>query len=809
MSAFIQDLRYGVRTLVMRPGFTIVATLVLALGIGATTTVFSVADGVLLRPLPYPDPDRLVVAWESNDARGLSFMNVAPPNLEDWRARSRSFEAIGAWTNRSYTLAAGGGAEQIHGASLTREMLDVLKVSPQLGRVFIPEEFTGAGARVALLSDGLWRRMFAADPGAVGQSIVIDEVATEIIGVMPAGFNFAPPVAFEGVPAPRRNDLWTPLAQNGLSPQRGAHYLLALGRLAPGVDAAAADRELRGIADQLASEYAATNAGWSARVVPFTEQVTGDQRPAIIALGLAVALVLLLACANVAALVLTRGITRRRELAIRGALGATGSRLARQLLTESLVLAALGSVAGSVLAAWMVRGVRVMGGPLLPRLDEVAVDGRALLFAAAAAFIAALLFGMLPAVHASRGAADWLKQRGGSMKTTRLQSALVVVELSLSLVLLSAAALLGASFVRLISTDPGFTTSESLTAKLTLPRTRYPDRPAVAAFLDRTLDRLRALPGVTAAGAIDAAPLADDRQGGSFTIEGETPTPGTQAPSVNYAFVTPGYFAALGIPVLEGRDFSTADTPASVPVIIVNQAFARRFFGDASPIGRRIRAGFNTQTAREIIAVVGDERHVSLGETAPPGMYTTFAQVGWARQLTLAVRTTGTPSGASSAVRAAVAAIDPQVPLYEIRTMEQIVADSVSRPRFTVVLIGLFAAVALMLAAVGVYGVMSQAVAQRLMEFGVRLALGAEGRDLGRLVLVAGARLAAWGVALGVPIALLFGRILSHLLPGIDRVDPLAYAGVAVTLALTALVAALVPAYRASRLDPIVALRAE
>ena len=685
MRQLSQDVRFGVRTLLLRPAFTVVATLVLALGIGATTTIFSVVDAVVLKPLPYPDAHRLAVAWEANDARGIPLMNVAPPNLADWRARSRSFEALGAWTNRAYTIQQGDRPEQLHGAALTHDMFAVLQVQPILGRVFTQEEHQGAGADVVLISHAFWQRALDGDPLAVGRLLRVDGNSRAIVGVMPEPFNFAPPVALEGLSAPRRNDIWTPLAAESLSDQRSAHYLLALGRLRPEVDAAAAERELRGIADQIAAEHPGTNSGWSARVVPFGQQVTGDQRPAIAALAITVAMVLLLACANVAALVLARGVARRRELAIRGALGATRWRIVRQLLTESVVLALVGGLAGSVLASWMSRAVRLMAGPLMPRLDEVAVDGRALGFAVLVCIAAAVLFGMLPALHgARRSSAEWLTQRGSAPRAARLQSALVVIELSLSVVLLSAAALLGIGFVRLVQTDPGFRAEQVLTGHVTLPLARYSNRADRAAFLDRVLAQLRTAPGIVAAGATDAAPLADDRQGTSAQIVGRPSAAGDDDVGVNFAFVTPGYFEVLGVRVIRGRTFGPNDRADSAPVIIVNQAFARRFFGDENPIGRQIRPGFNTQTPREIIGVVANERHVSLEADASPGMYTTFAQVGWGTQIALAVRTAGAPATAAGALREAVTAVDEEMALYDIRTMEQIIGQSVSRPRFAV-----------------------------------------------------------------------------------------------------------------------------
>ena len=809
MARFIQDLRYGLRALARRPGFTAVAVLVLALGIGSTTAIFSVVDAVLWRPLPYPGADRLAMLWEANERRDIPRMNLAPPNLADWRSRSQSFESIGAWRNRSYTVVRAGAAEQLQGADLTHEMFAVLGVPAALGRTFEAREHAGAGARVALISHGYWQRAFAADTAAVGAVINVDGEPTTIVGIMPAGFNFAPPIALEGVPPPLQNDLWLPFAEGALGDQRGAHYLLALGRLRLGIAAAAAERELRGIADQLALEHPSTNAGWSARVVPFGEQITGDQRPALTAVVAAVALVLLVACSNVAALLLARGVGRGRELAIRGALGATRGRIVRQLLTENLVLAFAGGIAGCVLASWMTRGVRLMGGPLLPRLDEAGIDARALGFTLIACLAATVLFGALPALQAARReATDWLKHRGGSARTARLQPALVVLQLAISIVLLSAAALAGASFVRLVGTDPGFDTNGVVTGYVTLPRVRYADRPARAAFLDRVLERLRGAPGVVAAGAIDAAPLADDRQGTSVEIDGR-PQPSSEPPNVNFAFVTPGYFQALGMRLIGGRDFTAQDRRGTQPVIIVNQSFARRFFRGEDPIGQRVRAGFDTQTPRVIIGVVADERHAALDVPPAPGMYASFNQVGWATRLALAVRTSAGDAAALAALREAVAASDPEVPVYEIRTMEAVLGESVSRPRFAVVVIAAFAVVAVLLSAVGVYGVMSQAVAQRTTEFGVRLALGAAPGDLRRLVLGFGARLMALGLLLGLPLALLFGRVLSALLAGIDARDPAGYTFVALVLGAAVMLSALLPALRASRIDPVVALRTD
>jgi putative ABC transport system permease protein len=810
MGAFVQDIRYGVRAFVQRPGFTAVAVLTLAIGIGATTTIFSVVDAVLLKPLPYPDADRLFVLWESNDRRGMPYMNVAPPNFADWRARSRSFESMGVWRDQSFTLTGHGAAEQVHGAGMSHDLFEVLRVPPLMGRTFTASEDQPGGPPVVLVSHGFWRRWFNGRSDVIGQTVEINGMAHEVIGVMPAHFAFAPPVAFEGVPAPKVNELWTPLATNLPGGQRGAHYLLALGRLAPGVTTQAAEQELVGIAAQIASEHPDSNEEWSARIVPFARQVTGDQRPALLALSIAVSLVLLLACANVASLLLARGVGRRREMAIRVALGATRARVARQLLTESLLLSALGAVTGFLLASWLVRTIRALGGPMLPRLDEVTLDGRAIFFTMAACVSAALLFGLAPAFQVSRARAnEWLKERGGSQRSARMQSALVIVELALSVVLLAGAALLGESFVRLTGTDPGFQVQQTLTAHVSLPRSRYQDAAARTAFADRMLERLRSAPGITAAGVIDALAIADDRQGTGFTIEKEAPTDDVTSANVNFSFVSPGYFEAMGIPLLAGRFFDGRDRPDSMPTIVINQSMARRYFGGRDPIGHRITMGFNTRAPRQIVGIVGDERHVSLDREAPAGVYVSYLQIPLASRLTIVARTAGDPSTATGLIRDAVGSVDPQLAIYDLRTMEQVVNDSVSRPRFSALLLGLFAATALLLAGIGVYGVISQLVGQRTQEFGVRMALGASAVDVGRLVITFGLRLAVIAALVGIPAALAFSRVLSGLLFGVDAANPVTYVAVSLVLVAVAALAALLPARRATRVDPLLALRAE
>lgn len=810
MTSLIQDLRFGVRMLVGRPSFTALAVLTLALGTGATTAIFSVVDGVLLRPLPFADPGRLVVVWEASPERGLPFMNLSPPNAADFEARSRSLEDLAFWTERSYTVAIGTGAEQLYGATVSHDLFPLLGIAPVAGRTFTPAEDRPNGAKVVMLSHGLWRRAFGADRGIVGRTLAIDGEPHEIVGVMPDGFDFPLPVALEGIPPPRRNDLWTPLATDLASGQRGAHYLLALGRLRQDVTAGDAERELADVARQLAAEYPATNAGWTARVVPLGRQVTGDQRPALLAISVAVGLMLLLACANVAGLLLARGASRAREVAIRLAVGASRARVARQLMTETLLLAAAGGAAGLIVASWLTRTIRTFAGPMLPRMGEIALDGRALAFAAAACLVAALVSGVAPALSLTGGRLiGHLGHRGGAGRTSRLQAGLVVAELALSLVLLTGSALMARSFLALVSTDPGFRTERTVTAHLRLPATRYQDHAARAAFVERATELLEASPAIARAGTIDALPLADDRQGTGFSIDGSTDTPAVANANVNFAFVSPGYFDAMGIPLLRGRTFDGRDRPDGAPTIVVNEAFARRFLPAADPIGRRIRMGFNTQTPREIVGVVGDERHEALDEQPPPGVFVSYLQYGWSSRLTLVAAARAGTDAAVAEMRQVVRQLDPEVPLYDVRTLEAIVREAVRRPQFSTVLLGMFAAAALLLAATGVYGVISQLVSERTREFGVRYALGATRGDVAWLVLRFGGSLALLGTLFGLPAAFAFGRLLSGLLYGVGPGSPLPYVAMAAVLSLVALAAALAPARRATRVDPLAALRAE
>jgi len=807
----VHEFRHAGRALVARPSFSVTAILTLAIGIGATTTMFSVVDAVVLRPLPLRHPERLAVVWETNPRLPLPVMVASPPNLADWRARTRSFDAIGAFQLRSFTVAGAAEPEQLEGARVSSDLLPLARLVPAAGRLFTREDDVDGAPPVVLISSALAERRFGGARRAVGQTLVVDDQVQTIAGVMPAGLEFPPPITLRGLGPSVPRDIWVPL--RSLSTQRGAHNLTVIGRLRDGASFDSAQRDLAAVAAALAREFPATNAGWSVRVVPLAEQIVGDLRPALFAFGGAVAFVLLLACANVANLLLVRGVTRRKEIAIRTALGATRGDLVTQLLAEAAILGVSGSVLGSVLAFWAVRAVTVLAPRTMPRIGEVGMNSRVFAFALAAGLVAAGLFGLAPLLQTARvGVAEWLHERGGGAGTPvarRLQHALVIAEVSLALVLLVGAGLLVESFVRLRAMDAGFRGDDVLTAKVMLPPRRYATPDAQANFAEDLVRQLSSLPGIRRAAMTNAAPLADSREGTSFVIEGSPPWPAGQEPHVNWNTVSVGYFDTLGVRVLRGRVFDERDRLDSTPVIVINDTLARRYFAGQDPIGRRVRAGFNSGTAREIVGVVATERHASLAAEPHNGFYVPMLQVPRAGQLTMIVRSASDPAAQATAVRQTVRRIDPSLAVFGIETMSDVVARSVASPRFSTVLLTAFASVALLLAAVGLYGVISHTVSQRTREIGIRMALGASRTAVLQMVVGRGLWLAALGTAIGMVAALLIVRLFAALLFGVAATDLPTYAASGVLLLAVGALASYVPARRAVGIDPVVALRGE
>jgi putative ABC transport system permease protein len=802
-----QDLRYGLRLMVRRPGFAAVAVATLALGIGTTTAIFAVTDRVLLRPVPYTRPETLAVIWETPPNHPSPIMYASPPNLHEWQQRSRSFSSMGGFQWRDVTLG-GNQPERVRSARVTAGLLPALGVQPRLGRFFLPDEDRANARPVAIISDTMWRRRFLEDPGILGRMIVIDSVPTEIVGVMPPGFVCPPAVVLRGTPATEPAELWLPHAVNLEAGQRGAHYLAVIGRLAPGASVESANREMTDIQAQIEREFPDYR-GWRAAVIPLVDQVTQTSRRAVGLLVAAVAFILLLACANVANLLLARGVGRRREYAIRSALGAGRHRLAMQVIAESMTLSVAGGLAGLALAFVLVRVIVTLGPASMPGLRDVQIDVRTALFTIAASLTAALLAGALPALGVIRARvvlAGWLVDRSGGAGGFRAQQALAVGQIGLAVALLVTAALLVESFRQLRNVDPGFQPSRVTTAKITMPASRYPDGASRIRTADAVLSSVTQMSGVEAAGMIDAVPLADNRQGTSFTRLDGQPADPSASTNANVAWVTEGYFEAMGIPLLAGRPLTARDTAQSQPVVVINRRLARHVFGDQDPIGRRVRVGNAAQLQFEVIAVVGDERHVGVDAEATPSLFLPFRQVPNARDLAVIVRS---GSDLTPALREIVRRIDPDMPLFQVRTMAQVIETSVAAPRSMAWLLSAFAVSALMLAAIGVFGVMSHAVSQRTREIGVRMAVGASPYRVLGGILGEGLAQVAFGLVLGALLSLLTARLLSGLLFGVSALTITPYLIVVGLLGAVSLVACLVPARRAMRIDPAVALRAD
>ena len=802
------DVQYTLRSLTRQPLFYAVVILTLALGIGANAAIFTVVNAVLLRPLPYPDPGRLMMVWTYNPRQGFDKDVSTYPNFEDWRRASQSFERLSGFSGASVTLTGSGDPAQIRGARVTHEFLDTMQVRPALGRPFGPEHGRAGGERVVILAHGLWTRRFGADPAVVGRGILLNGISHEVLGVMPASFAH-----------PSDAEFWVPMAPVGqfqsLFTARGSFWLSVIGRLKPGVSEAAAQAEMDGIAARLEREYP-SNAGLGVRLVPLHDELVGDvKRPLLILLG-AVCFVLLIACANVANLLLTRAASRTREVAIRVALGAGRRRLTRQLLTESLVLGVMGGIAGLALAAWTTELLRSLAPPELARLSDVGVDRVVLAYTAGATLLTSLLFGLVPALHSSRRDVGAALKEGGRTGTDsrsgRLRTTLAIGELAVALVLLVGASLLVRSFLALSREDPGFATDGVLTLRLQLPAAKY-DQPArVAAFHEQLIERLRALPGVQSAAAGSTLLLSRLPNSASIAIEGRPPLPGdAQNIPVPYDSVSPEFFTTLQIPLRRGRFFSHADGPDAQQVAIVNEAFVRRFYPNEDPLGRRVTfgnpGGPNTQW-QTIVGVVADTKRGGFGRDPWAEIYFPMRQAP-DRRVYMFARTTGDPLALVAAAQAAVWSIDRDQAIAGIRTARELLSQQEANRWFTTLLLGLFAAVALVLAMIGIYGVIAYSTAQRTQEIGIRLALGADQRSVMRLVLAHGLRIAAAGLGLGLLAALPLTRVLSGLLYGIGARDPVTFVAVPLALLVVALAACWIPARRAMRVDPLIALRAE
>jgi putative ABC transport system permease protein len=798
------DVRYGLRTLRHNPGFTFLGCLALALGIGANTSIFTVVNAVMLRPLPFAEPDRLVRVWESNPSGGWPTFSASHPNFLDWRAQSTSFEALAAMTGASFSASGPDGAEIVRAIAVTADFLPVLGTSPAIGRNFRPEEDKpGGGTRVVLLTYPYWQRRFGGAPDAVGQSLVLNGNGYTIVGVLPESFAWGGPTL----------ELLVPLAPDPAR-SRGDHRLLVIGRLKPGVTIDRAHSELSTIAGRLEKQFPDSNQGWTVRLASFYDWlIPEDTRQSLLIMSGAVALVLLIACGNFANLLLARGAARQRELSIRAALGAERSRLVRQLLVEAMLLALIAAALGLLIAYGAIELLTWSAPEALPRLDELSIDARVLAFALGSAVVTGLLFGLLPALHASRpNVNETLKHgaagAGGSASRQRLRSALVVGEVALSVALLIGAGLLVRSLWRLQHVDPGFRQENVVTARINLPPARYRDGKAFWSFYQRLLERARTLPGVAAAAVGSIVPMGGGNTSSEIQIPGTPVRPGGASLGADWRLVSADYFRTLGI-TLRGRDFDERDSPAAQPVAIISEEAARRYFPDADPVGRTlIIHSFNRQPST-IIGVAGDVRSASLDSDPAPMVYaSTKMYSGW-NPMHLVVRGAMAPESYVSAIRDAVRAIDTEVPVYDIRSAEDLIAQSLGPRRFNMYLLACFALVALLLASVGLFGVMAYLVSQRTRDIGIRLALGASRGDVLRMIMRQGLLLTIAGAVLGIAGGFAITDLMRGLLFSVSPTDPATFVSVPVLLILVALLACYVPARRAMRVDPLVALRAE
>ena len=804
MDTILRDLRYAARSLTRRPGFTAAVALTLALGIGANTAIFSVVNGVLLRPLPFPEPARLMTLWTNLPSWGNESASL--PDYTDWKAQGSSFAAMTAYANASDNLAAvGGDPERVPSGRVMPEFFGTLGIALVHGRNFTQEEFVFGSHRVAILSHGLWTGRFGSDRGIVGRTITLNTLAYTVVGI-------APPALGEI----GRAQLWTPYARNPESgpPGRRADFLYVIARLKPGVTEARAQAEMDAVARRLASEYPGTNQGVGIDVVALHDQLVGSIKPALLVFAAAVGLVLLIACANVANLLLARATAREREMAVRVALGAGRGRLLRQLLAESLLLAVTGGLLGLVLAVWGVQALKAAAPSTLPRLDQVRLDAAALAFTAGASLLTGVMFGLAPALSASYTAIHGALTAGGRSaigggRGDRLRGVLVLAQVALALLLLVGSGLLIRTFQRLQRVDLGFNETGVLTAQIVLPTAKYQGGQRQLAFFEELRGRLAALPGVDVVGLSTDVPLDGGYGYITFSVIGRpSDGPNVTARDAVPTIADAEFFRAVDIPLLSGRMFGPQDGANAPRVALVNQEMVRKHFGGQSPIGERITFGNPNDTSawRTIVGVVGSTRLEGVGQESYSQVFAPPAQNPGPNTYVV-LRTTGDPLLLAPAVRRELAALDPAQPISDVRSMEQRVASSISQSKLNSILIGLFAAVALALASIGIYGVISYAVAQRTREIGIRVALGATTSDVLKLIVRQGMTPAALGVLLGVVASLGATRLMGSLLYEVSATDPLVFGSVCALLMLVALGACLAPARRASRVDPNVALR--
>ncbi|HLF82557.1 MAG TPA: ABC transporter permease [Blastocatellia bacterium] len=820
MENILQDIRYGVRSLIKTPGFTAVAVILLALGIGANTAIFTVVNAVLLRPLPYPDSDHLVMLWETNPRFqiGVDTLPVTHGNFMDWREQNSVFEHVSALGAGRWNLTGAGEPDRISGASVSSNFFRLMGLEPKLGRAFRDDEERPGAGKVVVISHSLWQGRFGGEPGVIGKTMTLDGESYTVIGVAPEGFQF--PRAnelpyFVGVAT--KTDLWRPmiLGDDFVNKTRANHQLSVMAKLKPGVTRERAQSEMTAIAERLEQSYPDSNQGIGVKVVPLNEQVVGNVRPALWVLMGAVALVLLIACANAANLLLARSSARQKEIAIRTALGASRGRIVRQLLTEALLLSMTSAVVGTLLSLWGIKAMLSLSRETLPRAYEISVDGRVLGFTVVIALLTSVIFGLTPALQASKiNLTDSLKEgsRGlsGGQRLNHVRSVLVISEVALSLVLLIGAGLMIKSLASLLKVDPGFKPDNTLTMQIALLGSKYPSANQQIAFFQDVTHRVETLPGVQSVGLISSAPLSGGVYAGGFSIEGRVATSEADDFVADRRMISPEYFNALGIPLLKGRGFTDRDDQTSTGVVVVSESWARRYLPSEDPIGKRIKLGGRNSTRPwlSIVGIAGDVRDTALESDARPCVYIPYPQFP-SSAMTLVVRAAFDPKLLISGIRDEVWAVDQDQPVTDVKTMDQYVAASVLPRRFNAMLLAVFASLALVLASVGIYGVMAYSVTQRTHEIGIRVALGAQSSHVIRLIVGRGMALVLTGIAIGIAGALALTRVMTSLLYGVSATDPLTFAGLSVMLAAVALLASYIPARRATKVDPMIALRCE
>ena len=812
METLFKDIRYATRSLLKHPGFTVIAVITLALGIGANTAMFSVINAVLVRPLPYHEPQRLVTIWEESPDRGLYQMPVSFANMRDWIEQNHTFDQISAYTFTNNNLIGAGEPVRLGSVRVSSNLFSLIGAAPQLGRAFLPEEDKEGANKVVILSHALWQNRFGSDSSIVGRSLTLDNQSFTVVGVMSAGFQFPVGFGYMGKVLNDPIDLYIPLAATTDESGRGNYSFFALGRLKSDVTIDQARAEMTTIESRLEQQYPDGNTGIGISLIPTQEQTVKEIRPALLVLLGAVAFLLLIACANVANLMLARTASRQKEITIRSALGASRLRVVSLLLSESLVLSIVGGLLGLLLAVWGTKALIALAPDNIPRVNEIGVDAQVFVFALAVSIVTGIVFGLIPALHAARPDLNESLKEGlrGSMESSfgkRTRSVLVAVEVALSLMLLIGAGLMIKSFSRLQQMNLGFNPDNVLAVNLELPDSTYSKDHQRTAFFQEALVRVESLPGVTSAAATSGLPLTASFSGSDFRIEGRPEPEAGKEMIVQKLSVSPAYFETLGIPLLKGRDFSNRDTSDAPASAIINADLARTYFPNEDPLNRRITFD-DGQSWISIVGVVGDVKQLGLDSNAKPEVYFPFAQVT-EPSMSLVVRTVSSPLSVVSSVKNQIQTIDKNLPIDNATTMEQLLAESSSGRKFNMLLLTLFAVLAVILAVVGIYGVMSYSVTQRTHEIGIRMAVGAQPLDVLRIVIGRGMLWALIGVAFGLVGAFALTRLMTSMLFGVEATDPLTFISLSVLLIGVGLLACYLPARRATKVDPLVAFRYE